>query len=141
MPVQEKKILRVLESYREENLNVPVVVEGTKDMECLRKLDFTGEVIPLNNGRTLLNFSEELSRKYRKVIILTDFDRKGSELKSEISAYLESLGTDVDTKLWDYFRKNLPVRTVEELPRAVEKKLEENRKLVDSLKISRRLDR
>ncbi|MCL4329172.1 MAG: toprim domain-containing protein [Candidatus Thermoplasmatota archaeon] len=138
MPSRGKRIADILDFYREKNDAVPIVVEGIRDVSTLRKLEFSGRIIPLNNGKSLMNFSEGLSREFREVILLTDFDRKGVRLKKEISRYLESLGTSVDVKLWGALMGLMPIRSIEELPWAVEKSLEENRKIVNINLVSRR---
>ncbi|MCL4331953.1 MAG: hypothetical protein M1162_00320 [Candidatus Thermoplasmatota archaeon] len=139
MPGRGERVRQKLDRYREVNMHFPIIVEGINDVKSLRKLGFAGKILPLNNGRSLLSFAEEYSREYREAIILTDFDRKGLALKSGISSYLASLGVRPDTELWSFLRSYLPVRTIEELPRAVAKVLEENRKEVTLLAIDRRI--
>jgi 5S rRNA maturation endonuclease (ribonuclease M5) len=119
--MSEKRILKILEKYRVKNSRTPIVVEGKNDVASLRKLSFEGEIIQLNSGSSLLDFSETLGRSYKEIIILTDFDRKGMELKHRIEAYLVGSGCTVDSFLWNSLRKSMPVRTVEELPFATKR--------------------
>lgn len=111
--------MKILESYRNKNSHIPIVVEGKHDVESLRKIEFPGQIITLNSGSSLLSFSEGLSREYGEVILLTDFDRRGIMLKSEIEAFLRGSGCKPDTELWSSIRRMVPVRTVEELPFAI----------------------
>ncbi len=120
----QPRILKILERYRNKNHNVPIVVEGRHDVESLRKIEFPGEIITLNSGSSLLSFSEELSREYGEVILLTDFDRRGVMLKSEIESFLRGSGCKPDTELWSSIRRMVPVRTVEELPFAISRIIE-----------------
>lgn len=122
----ENKVLKTLEKYRVKNEQVPIIVEGKNDMGCLRTLDFQGDIILVNGGSSLVNFSENVAEANDEVIILTDFDRKGIEIKKNIQKYMVGLGCRVDTLLWDTIRKYVPIRTVEELPFAVNRLLEEN---------------
>ncbi|MEM3675609.1 MAG: hypothetical protein QXV22_00975 [Thermoplasmataceae archaeon] len=115
---------KVLKRYRERNRSIPILVEGRKDTMSLRLLDFTGEIKVINTGNSLLAFSENISRNYREVILLMDFDEKGIELEKQIEAYLKSLHCYPDTFLWNYLRRYLPVNTVEDLPVAVSRVME-----------------
>ncbi len=119
----EKKIFKILEKYRAKNSRTPIVVEGKNDVASLRKMAFTGEIIPLNSGNSLLDFSETLGRSYKEVIILTDFDKKGRELKHRIETYLLGSGCTVDSFLWNSLNRSMPVSTVEELPFAAKRLL------------------
>lgn len=122
----ENKVLKTLEKYRVKNEQIPIIVEGKNDLGCLRTLEFNGDIILVNGGSSLVNFSENVAEVNEEVIILTDFDRKGIEIKENIQRYMSGLGCRVDTTLWDIIRKYVPIRTVEELPFAVERILDEN---------------
>lgn len=122
----ENKVLKTLEKYRVKNEQIPIIVEGKNDLGCLRTLDFQGDIILVNGGSSLVNFSENVAEVNDEVIILTDFDRKGVEIKKNIQRYMIGLGCRVDTALWDTIRKYVPIRTVEELPFAVKRILEDN---------------
>lgn len=119
--MSEKKILKILEKYRAKNSRIPIVVEGKNDVASLRSMSFNGEIIQLNSGNSLLDFSETLGRSYKEVIILTDFDKKGIELKHRIETYLVGSGCTVDSFLWNSLKKSMPVSTVEELPFAAKR--------------------
>lgn len=122
----ENRVLKTLEKYRLKNEQVPIIVEGRNDLGCLRTLKFQGDIIILNGGNSLVNFSENVAEDNEEVIILTDFDRKGIEIKKNIQRYMHGLGCHVDTTLWDTIRKYVPIKTVEELPFAVNRILDEN---------------
>lgn len=120
----ENTVIKALERYRLKNKEVPIIVEGKNDAECLRNLDFEGEVIILNSGESLVNFCDSVAGKYSEVILLTDFDRKGVELKGSIMRYLNGLGCQVDAELWKTLKRYANIRTIEELPFAVERIIE-----------------
>ena len=105
----------------EKNLTVPIIVEGVNDAKSLRRLGFSGPIIKMNQGRTLMALAEAISGDFNEVILLTDFDRKGEKLGATMQEYLVSLGTRVDRHLRDRLNSCLPVKTVEEVPAAVER--------------------
>ena len=117
---EPERTLKIIEAYIEKNLEVPVIVEGTKDMEALRKIGFRGRVIVYNSGLSAVAFSEWVSRTEKRVILLMDFDRTGSILRRRLSSILSAVIQEVDIGLWVYIRRHLPVRTVEELPAIIE---------------------
>lgn len=122
----ENKVLKTLEKYRAKNEKVPIIVEGRNDKGCLRRIEFPGDIIILNGGSSLVNFSENVAGENDEVIILTDFDRKGVNLKKTIQRYMSGFGCQVDTQLWDTIRRYANIRTIEELPFAVQRMLDEN---------------
>ena len=73
----------------EENKKVPVIVEGDKDVFSLRKLGVIGEIIIFNSGLSIIDFCDKLAKKYKEVIILTDWDRKGGFICHTIEKNLE----------------------------------------------------
>ncbi len=122
----ENKVLKTLEKYRAKNEEVPIIVEGKNDRGSLRKIDFPGNIIILNGGNSLVNFSENVAEENDEVIILTDFDRKGVDLKKAIQRNISGLGCQVDTQLWETIRRYANIRTIEELPFAVQRMIDEN---------------
>ncbi len=100
---------------REENKTVPIIVEGDKDIEALRKLDMTGEIIRFNVGLSIPDFCDMISQKYKNIILLTDWDRKGGYLCSTIKKNLESR-VRCNTRYREIFAKRSMIRTLEGLP-------------------------
>ncbi|MEM3851651.1 MAG: toprim domain-containing protein [Methanomassiliicoccales archaeon] len=118
-----EKVERVLRELAEENTRFPIIVEGKNDRDALRRLGIGGEVIVVNGHHTLFGMCEQVSRKYRKVIVLTDWDRKGGQICHQLLQGLHSNGVKVD----DYTRTVLSalsygvIKDVESLPVFVEK--------------------
>lgn len=75
-----------------------IVVEGRNDVSALRNLGICGEIVPLN-GRSLLHFADTIACTYDSVIVLTDWDRRGGKLSSQIVEYLRSHDITTDTRL------------------------------------------
>ena len=100
---------------RKENKTVPIIVEGDKDIKALRKLDITGEIIRFNVGLSIPDFCDMISQKYKNIILLTDWDRKGGYLCSTIKKNLESR-VGCNTRYREIFAKRSMIRTLEGLP-------------------------
>ena len=104
-----------LDELCEENKIVPIIVEGEKDTEALRKLDVTGEIIQINRGVSLIDFCDQIAQQYSKIIILTDWDRKGGYLCHTIMRNLEGR-VNCNTYYREVIAKNAMIRTLEGLP-------------------------
>jgi 5S rRNA maturation endonuclease (ribonuclease M5) len=104
-----EKIEEVLLKLKALNANIPIIVEGEADVMALRELGIGGEIIPINRGQSLFNFCEELSKKYKEVLILTDWDRKGGHLCKVLSEDLKAndvkFNIDIRAKLASYTKK------------------------------------
>jgi len=89
-----------------------IVVEGTKDLKALRKIGVEGEIVIFSG---FSNTAERLKEK--RVIILTDYDKKGSEIEKGLSRALLSYGNvpniDLRRRIFRYIKKD--ITKVEEL--------------------------
>lgn len=77
-----------------------VLVEGLRDVESLRRLGYTGEIVTC--AATNVNdydLMTEVSGKYRLVLILTDFDQEGLILNRRFAEMLEHEGVKVEKGL------------------------------------------
>jgi 5S rRNA maturation endonuclease (ribonuclease M5) len=84
-----ERLREVLADLAEINRQVPVIVEGKKDARALRALGFVGEIITLNRGKPLYDFTEDLAARYHRVVILMDWDTRGEELSSRLGEDLK----------------------------------------------------
>ena len=109
----------ILLELSEENKNIPVVVEGEKDIEALRKLELTGIIISVNVGMSLIDFCDRIAQKYKEIIILTDWDRKGGYLCHTIKKNLEGR-VNCNTRYRELFAKYTTIKTIEGLPSWIE---------------------
>lgn len=118
-----KKSLEDLEELlfelKEENKIIPIIVEGDKDIEALKKLGITGEIIGLNNGVNLSNFCDRISHVHSNIIILTDWDRRGGYICKTIRKNLEGR-VICNLKYRELIAKNTTIKTVEGLPSWIE---------------------
>ena len=106
---------KILIDLRDKNKEIPILVEGEKDIQALKKLNFIGVILSLNKGMSVTNFCDLIARKYDKIIILTDWDKKGGQLCYKLKKNF--LGR-VDC-ITDYRRKiaqKTTIKTVEGLP-------------------------
>ncbi len=84
-----ERLREALEALYEANKKTPVIVEGKKDSLALRSLGLVGEIITLHRGNNLYEFSEEISEKFDRVILLLDWDDKGESLHRTLCTNLK----------------------------------------------------
>jgi len=104
---------------QEENKTVPIIVEGDRDIAALRKLEVSGEIIRFNKGLSVPDFCDTIARKYQHIILLTDWDWRGSRLCYSIKKHLENR-VKCNLKYRKVFAKRCSCRTVEGLPSWIE---------------------
>jgi 5S rRNA maturation endonuclease (ribonuclease M5) len=105
---------KALSELIEENKKISIVVEGEKDINSLRKLGVVGEIITMNSGHTIIDFCDYIADKYKEIILLTDWDRKGGFLCHTIERNLEGR-VKCNTYYREIFVKNTMIKTVEGL--------------------------
>ncbi len=109
---------RVLDKLRKKNLTVPIIVEGKKDVNALRRLGFKGRIIKIKTSKTVFRMIESLRGSHDEVIILTDWDRAGSRLfyriKRACKANTLSFNPDLRKRLIKYTKTD--IKDVESLP-------------------------
>ncbi|HIQ50301.1 MAG TPA: toprim domain-containing protein [Nanoarchaeota archaeon] len=109
---EEKELLE----YFDEIKSFPVIVEGKKDKAVLKKLGFK-KIIILNKKslyESVCKYEEE------KIIILTDFDKKGEELAKKLELFLRKSDRNARNKLRMLFRKN-NLNTIEGINKVIKK--------------------
>jgi len=96
-----------------------ILVEGSNDAAALRLLGVQGNISCIKATRIPLY---DLLRKYIdrdiELIILTDFDRRGSQLLGKTASYLEHSGKHPNLSFWMKLKSLLSgdVKDVEGLP-------------------------
>jgi 5S rRNA maturation endonuclease (ribonuclease M5) len=106
---------KALIELREDSKKIPIIVEGEKDIEALKKLGISGKIITVNSGITLIDFCDKIAREFKEIIILTDWDRKGGFLCSTIKRNLEGRVV-CNLHYREIFAKYAMIKTVEGLP-------------------------
>jgi 5S rRNA maturation endonuclease (ribonuclease M5) len=89
-------IERVLDELRDRPPEAAIIVEGDRDVSALEALGVPHPIVKLNLGVSLLNLCEDLARKYEAFIILTDWDKKGSQLAKRLEELFRTTGVKVD---------------------------------------------
>ena len=83
---------KLLDRLADPSRDFAVIVEGKRDIISLRKLGIR-RVYHINRYNGLEELAERLHAEgVRRVVVLTDFDRKGEELRKKLLAHLHSWG-------------------------------------------------
>lgn len=102
---------------------MPILIEGKKDENALKKLGINGTFIKVSgSGLKLFEIAEKSVKSSSKVIILTDFDKKGEQLAKRLAEDIQSLGSypnlEFRRKIMGITRKF--IKDIESLPRHME---------------------
>lgn len=106
---------KALNELSEDNKVIPIIVEGEKDIDALRKLGLSGTIISLNAGMSMTDFCDSVAITYKEVIILTDWDKKGGYLCHTIKKNLQGR-VKCNTFYREILAKNSMIKTIEGLP-------------------------
>jgi 5S rRNA maturation endonuclease (ribonuclease M5) len=123
----EKTLKRIVSSSRD---GIPIIVEGRRDKEALRRLKIPGIVICLkSSGNGFYDFTANLADK-REVIVLTDFDKEGTRLAAKLIDELTHMKVKVNVAIWKKLKAlcRSEIRAIEELDGLVEDLREKSRK-------------
>ena len=123
-----EELEKIIDYFIELNLSIPIIVEGINDVKALRNLELTGNIISFNCGLSMVNFSENISMEYDKVILLPDWDHKGIKIMKEWRKQFRAMDVKVLDEIWIKLFKitKKEITCVEELDRFVFR-LRENR--------------
>lgn len=86
-----ERIRDVLEALYEVNKRIPIVVEGRRDVQALRRIGMVGDIITIHAGKGLYDLCEDIAERFHRVILLLDWDEKGEDLFRTISGNLKGL--------------------------------------------------
>lgn len=99
------------------NNEIPVIVEGRRDVAALRRLGLKGTISTLHCGQTVAAFGEQIARRFPCVILLLDWDRRGRQLHTQLTLHLEA-----EWEEHNYIRQELitlcksAISSIEDLP-------------------------
>jgi len=106
---------------------IPIVVEGRRDEEALRRLKVQGKIICLK--ATADGFYDFAAKLFEtpEVTVLTDFDTEGARLAARLVDELTHMRVKADITTWKKLKAlcRPEIRTVQELADYVEKLREE----------------
>ena len=118
-----EKILEILDELEKSSDDAAIVVEGMRDVEALKLLGIEKNVVSLSRGISIFALCEELSRSWNRVVLLTDWDRKGGRIARKLKDALEANGSKADedkrARLAMLAKKD--IKDVESLPTYVER--------------------
>jgi len=104
---KEEKILKILEQLAQEaTKGTPIIVEGKKDVETLKRLSIEGNIVQAKaGGKSFLDaLSEAEKLEKEEVILLLDFDRRGRELMKRLKQSLEKAKIKPNITFWRELR-------------------------------------
>ena len=104
---KEEKILLTLERLDQESAkDIPIIVEGKKDVEALRVLGIEGKIIQAKTGgKSMLDVISEVEEcGAKEVILLLDFDRRGREWTKSLKQHLEKMQIKANVVFWKKLR-------------------------------------
>ncbi len=93
---------RFLEELSGVNESVPIIVEGSRDVQTLRALGIRGHIVTVHSGRSIQQFCDEYSENYDEAVILTDWDSRGNQIFTMLTRFLEA-----DWERYNHFRERL----------------------------------
>ena len=99
--------------------DIVVIVEGKEDKAALKRLGIT-KVVQLNK-RPLYKVVEELVKKEKPVIILTDLDKKGKQIYKKLNHDLRQFGVKIDNNFRHFLFKHTQLRQIEGLDSYIER--------------------
>ena len=86
-----ERLKKVFETLYEINKRIPVIVEGRRDVNALRKIGLVGDIIAIHGGKGLYEFCEDIAERFHSVILIIDWDEKGEVLYKTVSKHLNGL--------------------------------------------------
>ena len=98
----EKIELLLTKLSEESERGKPIIVEGKKDSEALQALGANGPILMLKTGgKSFLQTTEKIEAfGADEVILLLDFDRRGTEGTKHLQESLERGKIKVNVKFW-----------------------------------------
>lgn len=123
IPRSFKRRARLLEEFAEilEKLKadsksgIPIIVEGERDAESLRRLGVSGEIITVRSVKGLRRKFER--EDVREVILLLDLDREGEHVLKLVKRTLEGVVKEINVSYWQRLKifKKLGFTQIENL--------------------------
>lgn len=89
-----------------------IIVEGIKDKAALMNLGIPKERITTLT-KPIFAVAEDIAKKTKNVIILTDLDREGKKLYANLKRNLTRIGVQVDNKFREFLFRNFKLSHIE----------------------------
>jgi len=118
-----EQLEKVFEDLVDLSADAPIIVEGIRDANALSRIGIEKNVVTLNRGVSIFAFCEQISRRSKKAIVLTDWDRRGGQLARMLKESLMANGVEVidsiRTQIVILSKKE--VKDVESMPTFIER--------------------
>jgi 5S rRNA maturation endonuclease (ribonuclease M5) len=112
-------LIKLIDKLKEDN--TLIIVEGYKDKKSLTSLGISGKrILPLQR-KALFKVVEEVAKKEKKAVILTDLDKAGKRLYSKLNSDLSQRGIYTDNKLRNFLFRYTSLRQIEGLKKYIER--------------------
>ena len=98
-----ERILELLDKLAKESAKgIPIVVEGTSDVNALRRLSIVGRIISAKaSGKTFIDIVDEVVNAGKgEIILLMDFDRRGREWTKRMAWHLQEMRIKPNVVFW-----------------------------------------
>jgi len=101
-----EKILKILDRLAiQSTKGLLIIVEGDNDIDVLRKMAISGEIIAAKKKRSFLALITEIeNRDMEEVILLLDFDKRGQEWTKKLTRHLEQTNVKPNNFFWRKLR-------------------------------------
>ena len=84
---------------------IPIIVEGQNDVNTLRKLAISGDMIAAKTRKSFLALVTEIEKlDTEEVILLMDFDRRGREWTKRLTQHLQQTRVKPNIFFWQELR-------------------------------------
>ena len=84
---------------------IPIIVEGQNDVNTLRKLAISGDIIAAKTRKSFLALVTEIEKTdTEEAILLMDFDRRGREWTKRLTQHLQQTEVKPNVFFWQEFR-------------------------------------
>lgn len=98
-----------------------IIVEGEKDKKALESF---GIYKTLTLKRPLFSIVEEIAEIHKECIILSDLDKEGKKIYSNLKHNLQNRGVKIDNKFREFLFKNTKLTNIEGLTRYYNKTIQ-----------------
>ncbi len=124
-----ENLTELLTELQNDNLRIPIIVEGEMDEVALRSLGLKGKIVRLHSGKSILNLCEDLSKDYDLLILLTDWDKRGVRFYKSLKKLITANDMKYNDKYWIKLRNfcGKDIQTIEDLKKYMDN-LENNLK-------------
>ena len=101
-----ERILKILDRLAIQSAKgLLIIVEGDNDIDVLRKMAISGEIIAAKKKSSFLALINEIeNRDMEEVILLLDFDKSGEEWTKKLTRHLEQTNVKPNNFFWRKLR-------------------------------------